>query len=266
MRHASFAEDFRRFFMRGLAALMPTLITLGLLTWLWNLLWNSLGSYIIYGISWGWLRLVDAGLVEAEPAGHIRDVLNPDHVSIRILGVGLSILLVYLAGVLLGNLIGRTFYRVAERAVMKVPLIRAIYPAVKQVTDFILAERKNSQFAYSRVVAVQARTQGIWSIGFVTGSGYGPLNAATRGDMLTVFIPSTPTAFSGYVVIAHRESVVELPLTVEEAMRLLLSGGVIVPPTKVPEAGATALEPAETPASGSILETQPMTFRAPISE
>jgi uncharacterized membrane protein len=228
---ATFTNDFRRFFVRGLATLMPTLVTLWLLVWLWNFLWNSIGQHVIFGIRWGWLRLVNAGVLEPTSAGDIRHRLSDDDLSVRLLGVGLSILLVYLVGVLVGNLIGRTFYRIGEQAVIKIPLIRAIYPAVKQVTDFLLAERKQSHFAGSRVVAVQARTQGVWSIGFVTNSGYGPLNRATGGDMVTVFVPSTPTAFSGYVVVAHREATVDLPLSVEQAMRLLLSGGVIVPPS-----------------------------------
>lgn len=228
----TFGEDFRRFFVRGLATLLPTLITIWLLTWLWNFLWNSIGQHVIFGIRWVWLRLADSGVLDHVPAGYIRFALDDNKFSVRILGVGLAILLVYVIGVLVGNLIGRTFYRIGERAVLKVPLIRAIYPAVKQVTDFVLADKKTSQFATSRVVAVQARAQGVWSIGFVTNHGYGPLNEATRGDMVTVFIPSTPTAFSGYVVVAHRESTVELPLTVEETMRLLLSGGVIVPNLK----------------------------------
>ena len=251
-RRVSFGDDFRRFFQRGLATLLPTLITLSVLLWLWNFLWTSIGQNVIFGIRWVWLRLGEAGLIPYEPAGEIRRALSDDNFSVRLLGVVLSILLIYIVGVLVGNLIGRTFYRLGERAVMKVPLIRAIYPAVKQVTDFVLAEKKQSQFAASRVVAVQARAQGIWSIGFVTNAGYGPLNQATGGDMLTIFIPSTPTSFSGYVVVAHREAVVELPLTVEETMRLLLSGGVIVPPPgkRAVDAGEEAGDspPAELPA------------------
>lgn len=238
-RKTSFGEDFRRFFQRGLATLLPTLITLSVLLWLWNFLWTSIGQNVIFGIRWMWLRLGEAKLITYEPPGRIRQILNDADFSVRLLGVGLSILLIYVVGVLVGNLIGRTFYRLGERAVMKVPLIRAIYPAVKQVTDFVLAEKKQSHFAGSRVVAVQSRAQGIWSIGFVTNAGYGPLNQATGGDMLTVFIPSTPTSFSGYVVVAHREAVVELPLSVEETMRLLLSGGVIVPPARPVGARAT---------------------------
>ncbi|QOV91361.1 DUF502 domain-containing protein [Humisphaera borealis] len=253
----SFGEDFRRFFVRGLATLMPTLITIWLLTWLWNFLWNSIGQHVIFGIRWVWLQLAEAKVIDYVPAGYIRHAMDDEKFSVRILGVGLAILLVYIIGVLVGNLIGRWFYRLGESAVMKVPLIRAIYPAVKQVTDFVLADKKTNKFAASRVVAVQARAQGIWSIGFVTNQGYGPLNEATRGDMVTVFIPSTPTAFSGYVIVAHRESTVELPLTVEEAMRLLLSGGVIVPPpSKEQDADALPDMPAGAIAARSPAELQ----------
>ena len=109
------------------------------------------------------------------------------------------------------------------------PLIRAIYPAVKQVTDFLLAER-SGQFHGNRVVAVHPHADGHWSIGLVTSAaGLPPLSQALNREMVTVFIPSSPTAFSGYVVVVPRESVVELPMTVEEAMRLLISGGVITP-------------------------------------
>jgi uncharacterized membrane protein len=122
-------------------------------------------------------------------------------------------------------------------AVMRIPLVRAIYPAVKQVTDFVLAERK-AQFESSKVVAVRPHADGIWSIGLVTGPGLRALtDALGGGEMVTVFIPSTPTAFSGYVVVVPRESVVELPIKVDEAMRLLLSGGVISPGSAPPKPG-----------------------------
>ena len=112
---------------------------------------------------------------------------------------------------------------------MRIPLVRAIYPAVKQITDFLLAERGKNQFAGSRVVAVQPHEKGIWSIGLVTGPGVRSLSDAVQTEMVTVFVPSSPTAFSGYVLVVPREEVVELPLEVDEAMRLLISGGVLAP-------------------------------------
>ena len=227
-RQVSFGEDFRRFFMSGMAALLPTLITLWLLVWAWNFLWESLGQHIIFGIKWMWLSMAESGLVRAEPAGYIGRYWSEDRLHTRIVGVILAVLLVYIIGVLVGNFIGRTFYRLAERAVMRIPLVRAVYPAVKQVTDFVLSKRRD-QFASSHVVACQPHEQGIWSIGLITGGGLKPLNDIVGEELVTVFVPSTPTAFSGYVLVVPRRNVVELPMTVEEAMRLLVSGGVIVP-------------------------------------
>lgn len=223
----TFAADFRRFFLRGLAALLPTLITLWLLIKVWDFLWESLGKHLIYVIKLVWLGLGERGVLLPVPAGYIQRALSEDRFGTRVLGVALAVVLVYIVGLFVGNLIGRTFWKVGENAVMKVPIIRAIYPAVKQVTDFILAERK--QFAASRVVAVQPHEQGIWSIGLITGASMKPLSDATGEDMVNVFLPNSPAAFSGYVLIVPRKNIVELPMTVEEAMRLFVSGGVISP-------------------------------------
>lgn len=224
----TFTTDFRRFFLRGLAALLPTLITLWLLIKVWDFLWESLGKHLIYAIKLIWLTMGERGILLPVPAGYIQRALSEDRLSIRILGVTLAVIAVYIVGLLVGNLIGRTFWKVGENAVMKVPIIRAIYPAVKQVTDFILAERK--QFATSRVVAVMPHEQGIWSIGLITGSGMKSLSDATGEEMMNVFLPNSPAAFSGYVLVVPKKNIVELPMTVEEAMRLFVSGGVISPP------------------------------------
>lgn len=223
----TFAGDFRRFFLRGLAALLPTLITLWLLIKAWDFLWESLGKHLIYAIKLIWLTLGERGILLPEPAGHIQRALSEDQLSTRILGVTLAVVAVYIVGLFVGNLIGRTFWKVGENAAMKVPIIRAIYPAVKQVTDFILAERK--QFASSRVVAVQPHEQGIWSIGLITGSSMKPLSDAVGEEMVNVFLPNSPAAFSGYVLVVPRKHMIELPMTVEEAMHLFVSGGVISP-------------------------------------
>lgn len=245
---AGFGEDFRRFFLRGLATLLPTLITLWLLFWVWNTLWENIGRHIIWVIKSTWYQFGGWWFIPRESAGRIRQILDEDDFGVRLLGVGLAILLVYTVGVFVGNLIGRTMWRIGERTLMRLPLVRAIYPSVKQVTDFVLSDRSAGagHFSASRVVAVQARAQGVWAIGLITGQGYRPLNDAIRGDMVTVFIPSSPTAVAGYVVVAHREAVVELPLTVEEALRLLVSGGVVVPPTEA----AADLAPSPAPAGG----------------
>jgi len=210
---------------------MPTLITLWLLIKVWDFLWESLGKYIIWFMSWTWYRLAEWGFVSHREAGDIRWyfwVNGEPRWWTSILGVLSAIVLVYIVGLFVGNLIGRSLYRLAENAIFKIPLIRAIYPSVKQIVDFVLSDKK-SQFTESRVVAVEPHANGIWSIGLVTGRGVRALGSPEGKEMVTVFIPSSPTAFSGYVLVVPREVVYDLPITVEQAMRLLVSGGVIDP-------------------------------------
>jgi uncharacterized membrane protein len=225
----NFSQDFRRFFLRGLAALMPTLITIWLLMKVWEFLWGSLGFYIILGLR----RLASATAPLSDTAARVAqrpELTDPHNIPwyVQLGGVALAIIVVYLVGLFAGHFLGRAAWRLAERAVMRVPLIRAIYPAVKQVTDFVLAD-KSQQFVGTRVVAVEPHAKGIWSIGLVTGPGLRPISDSVGTEMITVFVPSSPTAFSGYVLVVPRESVIELPLSVEQAMRLLVSGGVIDP-------------------------------------
>jgi uncharacterized membrane protein len=258
----SFAEDFRRFFLRGLAAILPTLITLWLLVWAWDFLWQNIGQYIIHFIRLTWYYAGNQGWMQPQSVQYIMYHWDISDFSTRVIGVLLSIVLVYFIGVFVGNLIGRTFWRLAERAVLRIPLVRAIYPAVKQVTDFILADRTR-HFEHSRVVAVQPHEQNIWSIGLVTSSGSWTLGEQNSEEMVTVFVPSTPTSFSGYVLVVPRNKVIELPMSVEEAMRLLISGGVIMPgegKTLGREISAAAL--AADRAVGSITPQAPAEKRA----
>jgi uncharacterized membrane protein len=257
----SFGEDFRRFFLRGLAAVLPTLITLLLLIKLWEILWEYLGQHIIWLIKLASARIHGAGGI-----GYVKwswDQNVPGWVQ-EALGVLLAIILVYFVGLIVGNFLGRTAWRLLETAVMRIPLIRAIYPAVKQVTDFVLADRK-SQLQASRVVAVRPHSDEIWSIGLVTGPGLKSLSDAVGTDMVTVFIPSSPTSFSGYVLVVPRERIVELPLTVEEAMRLLVTGGVSGPLPKVGEEPTKQLtaEPSTGGQAASGAQTATATQPAP---
>lgn len=228
----SFGADFRRFFLRGLGALLPTLITLWLLVWAWNFLWFYIGRHLIWLVKFAHYHLAGEG-AQWGNIDRYWDVRLPWWVT-QLVGVTLAVVLVYLVGLLVGNLIGRTFWKLGETLVMKVPIVRAIYPAARQVTDFFLAD-KQKQFAGKRVVAIQPHENGIWSIGLITGEGPGHLGEPGKDDMVTVFCPNSPAAFSGYVMVVPKSAVVELPMTVEEAMRLFVSGGVIMP--KAPGAG-----------------------------
>ena len=114
-----FGEDFKRFFMRGLAAILPTLVTLWLLIWAWDFLWQNIGKFILNFIRIAWDDAIAQGWLPFQTRHYIITRLDDNDLSTRILGVGLSIVLVYIIGVFVGNLIGRAFWRVAERAVTR---------------------------------------------------------------------------------------------------------------------------------------------------
>lgn len=213
-----FFDDFRRFFLRGLAAVLPTLITILLIIKIWEVLWEYLGQHIIWLIKTIQARFWSKSTLGAD--------LSPW--LVKLIGVSLAIILVYVVGLVVGNFIGRAIRLLLEVGVMRIPFVRAIYPAVKQVTDFLLSERK-THIQSTHVVAIRPHADNIWSIGLITGPGIHALAESLGTEMVTVFIPSSPTAFSGYVVIVPRDRIVELPLSVEEAMRLLLTAGVATP-------------------------------------
>ena len=222
----TFSTDFRRFFVRGLSTILPTLITLWLIVWVWNFLWAYLGEYTVYLISLAWENAYHPKTVGPyKPGSYLSLRLQPW--MVQLIGVTAAVIAVYVLGMFVGHFLGRTAYRLIEVAVMRIPFVRAIYPAVQQVTDFVLADRKD-HFAESRVVAVKAHEDNIWSIGLVTGS-LKSLADVIGEEMVTVFVPSSPTSLSGYVLVVPRSRLIDLPLSVEEAMRLLVTGGVISP-------------------------------------
>jgi uncharacterized membrane protein len=142
-RRLTFGEDFKRFFLKGLAALLPTLITLAILVKVWEFLWEVLGQHLINAIKWTWRTLSNNGLLPPQPVGHIDQYFSEmANWKVQLMGVLLAVVLVYIVGLLVGNLIGRTLWRFIEMAVLRIPIVRAVYPAVKQVTDFVLAERR----------------------------------------------------------------------------------------------------------------------------
>ncbi|MEE9294468.1 MAG: DUF502 domain-containing protein [Phycisphaerae bacterium] len=144
-----------------------------------------------------------------------------------VIGFVIAILLIYFTGYFLASFIGRWSWQMVERTIRRTPLISAIYPAIKQVTDFFISDEKKTGF--SGVVAVQYPRKGIWSVGLVTGA---PIRAISQDDpreLITVFVPSSPTPVTGYTITVARADVLELPLTIDDALRYAISAGVVQP-------------------------------------
>lgn len=254
----TFNSDFKRFFLRGLVILLPTVLTLWIVVKAYQFVDNSIAEPINQSIrlgitkaipTWGPLQkkfepkqeTIDAEIQASispgvEPLGEaqVRARLRSENVQqwwdthwyMDLIGFIVAVVGVYIAGVLLGGFFGRQIYRKIETVITTLPFFKQVYPYVKQIVDFLFSDDKPIEF--SRVVVVEYPRKGIWSVGFQTG---GPMKSVAEeaGDSVTIFIPSSPTPFTGYTITVPRSEVRELPITVEEAIRFAVSAGVLVP-------------------------------------
>ena len=138
---------------------------------------------------------------------------------------------VYLFGRFIASWIGRVLWRFIESLLTRTPLVNQVYPSVKQVTDFVLAEKS---IDFSRVVAVEYPRKGIWSLGMVTGPGLRTISETVKEDRVTVFIPTSPTPVTGYTINVRRDDIIDLPITIDEAFKFTLSAGVVTPLGELP--------------------------------
>jgi len=145
-----------------------------------------------------------------------------------IVGLLIAVGAVFLVGALLASVVGRALWRLVEAFIMNTPFLRRVYPYVKQITDFLLTQEDQKRM-FSQVVAVEYPRKGIWSIGFVTGSGLRRIVDSAERECLTVLVPNSPTPVTGYVIVVPKEQTIALDMTIEEAFRFALSAGVITP-------------------------------------
>ena len=229
--------------MRGLAITLPALLTIMIIVWAFNFINDKIGRRINGAIITVW-----AIATEAKKEACWEFWYHPDRWYLQAVGFVAAVVLVYLFGRFAASFIGRGIWRMIDRAMMRAPLVNQIYPSVKQVTDFLLSEKKLS---FSGVVAVEYPRKGIWSLGFVTGPGMRRLRESLGRDLVTVFIPSSPTPVTGYTIAVRREETIDLPLSVDEALRFTVSGGVLVPPAQRLGEAAEAPVPEALPAAGA---------------
>jgi uncharacterized membrane protein len=143
-------------------------------------------------------------------------------------GFLIALVAVFIVGALLASVVGKTLWRMTEKFIMNTPFLRRVYPYIKQITDFLLTQEEQKKL-FSRVVAVEYPRKSIWSIGFVTGSGIQRVVDNVKKEFLTVLIPTSPTPFTGFVIMVPKKQTIELDMTIEEALRFTVSAGVIAP-------------------------------------
>lgn len=142
----------------------------------------------------------------------------------------LFILALYLLGKFLAAGIGRMLLNFFEGAIVRIPLVRNVYSAVKQVSDFLLTER---DMPNSRVVAIEYPRKGIWQMAMVTGEGMEDIEEAAHEPVLSVFVPCSPMPMTGFTVAVKKSEIMELDLTMDQAIQFIVSCGVVIPPSQL---------------------------------
>ena len=194
----------RKWLLAGLLVVVPVAITVWVLQWIIGTLDQTL---LILPAQW-----------------------HPDRVfGVHIPGFGvlLTLAILLVIGAIASNFVGRKLVGLGDRIVARIPVVRSIYSSVKQVSDTLFSESGN---AFRTAVLVQWPRPDVWTIGFVTGAPAGEV-AAHLGDeeYLGVFIPTTPNPTGGYFVMLPRRDCVELRMSVDAALKYVVSMGVVVP-------------------------------------
>ena len=136
-------------------------------------------------------------------------------------------LLILAAGALARNFIGQRMLRTGERILTRIPVIRRIYVAVSQISEALLSDRKG---VFRRAVMFEYPRRGTWSVGFVTSESRGEVDRVTPGvPHYHIFLPTTPNPTSGYLLIVPQEECIDLDMSVEDALKLIISGGAVTP-------------------------------------
>jgi uncharacterized membrane protein len=144
------------------------------------------------------------------------------------LGLVLTAVIVFVTGVVVTNLFGMRIVNIGERLLARIPLVRSIYTSVKQVTQSLFSSGKS----FRKVVLVEYPRKGMWSLAFQTGVGAGEISDKTGKKIANVFIPTTPNPTSGFFLMVPHEDVIELEMSVDDGLKMLLSVGVVIPESK----------------------------------
>jgi len=217
----------RHTLLTGLLVLLPLFITVWLLTVLFRLVDGTITPWVRRA-----LLLTGSPLLE-EPAFLI--YITPA------IGVVITLLVIYVAGLLSANLFGVRLLAAFDRLMLRIPVVRAVYGGSKQLMDALNPKGKRS---FTQVVLVEYPRRGVYTVGFVTRDEIPPLPRIGSDPMTAVFLPTTPNPTSGWVAVIPRRELIAMPLTVEEGVKLVVSGGIVMPDRWEPEPAAAPPPPA----------------------
>ncbi len=202
-------SNIKKYFIAGVLVLLPFLITAYILINLFQFADSILGKFI--------------------------NIYLMKILGFYIPGLGLIIFLIiiFLIGFLTTHFLGKRLYLILDAALRRFPLIRLIYPSIKQIVEFLFATQRQT---FKKTVLVEYPKTGIWSMGFITNEGFQEAKDKTKEELLNIFIPSSPGPFTGFYILVPRQEVIILDITVEDAVKLLVSGG-LLNPVSLPKKG-----------------------------
>ncbi len=205
----------KKYFITGLLIWIPLAITFMVLAWIVG----TLDAILL------WLP------AEHQPSRYI---------GFDIPGVGVvaSLLIIFFTGLIAANVLGQKLVRLWEALLARIPVVKSIYYSVKQVSDTLFS---SSGQAFRKALLVQYPREGAWTIAFLTGQPGGDAANHLRGDYVSVYVPTTPNPTSGFFLMMPREDVIELDMSVDEALKYIISMGVVAPPLRKPVPRAALL-------------------------
>jgi uncharacterized membrane protein len=196
----------KKYFITGLLVLVPLFITV----------------WVISGL----VGMMDQSLLLLPETWRPKAQLGLD---VPGMGALLTLLIIFVTGVIATNFFGKRLILVWEALLARVPVVKSIYASVKQVSDTLFSDSGN---AFRQAVLVEFPRPGAWTIAFVTGKPGGDVANHLSGDYVSVYVPTTPNPTGGYFLMLARTDVVELDMSVDEALKYIISMGVVAPPTK----------------------------------
>jgi uncharacterized membrane protein len=208
----------KKYLLAGLLVWTPLAITVWVLTWL-------LGA--MDGL-FAWLLSAPLAVLPASAQASIDKLRHVPGMGVLVLGLGLL-----LTGIFVTNIFGQWWLRQWNRLLHKIPIVRSVYSSVKQVSDTLFSSSGN---AFREAVLVQYPRPGSWTIAFVTGKPGGEVAQHLQGAYVSVYVPTTPNPTSGFFLMMPVGDVVPLSMSVDEALKYIISMGVVAPAHKLPAA------------------------------
>ena len=210
-RNRSYLSRVRNYFLTGIIVTAPIAITFAVAMWV---------------INW-----IDSKVVPLIPSSYNPQEILQQHTGFHIPGIGLLVVLIGLTliGFLAAGLLGRFVVRVGENLLNRMPIIRSVYGALKQIFETVL---RSSSRSFREVALIEYPRRGIWAIGFITTKTTGEVRSEIKEEVVNVFLPTTPNPTSGFLLFVPRKDLIILDMGVEEAIKMIVSAGIVTPQSR----------------------------------